>query len=377
MRRTRVVYIFPISHRFRAPFHERLKEILSSNNIDYGYFYTTLDPEMKRDTVDIPWAMQTSFIKLSVAGKRLIYQAVFLRSLKPDLVILHQENGLLVNYPIQIVRRLLGRKVAFFGHGKNFQAGDSESVAERFKRFWITRVDWWFAYTARSADILLKAGVPQKRITIVNNAIDTSAISVQLENISEQEREKIRREKFCNSKNIGLYIGGLYPLKRIPFLLEAATLVRLKVPDFQLIIVGGGDDQQVKAFAQQHAWAHYMGPQFDFQKTLLASLAKVFLMPGLVGLAVLDSFAYGLPMVTTNVNYHSPEIEYLKHEQNGVIVQNSNSLEDYADAVVRVLEDEEWRIQLTREGARNLKMYSIEAMSDRFAAGVLQVLRDV
>jgi L-malate glycosyltransferase len=35
------------------------------------------------------------------------------------------------------------------------------------------------------------------------------------------------------------------------------------------------------------------------------------LMPGLVGLAVLDAFADGIPRVTTVIEYHSPEIEYL------------------------------------------------------------------
>jgi glycosyltransferase involved in cell wall biosynthesis len=96
---------------------------------------------------------------------------------------------------------------------------------------------------------------------------------------------------------------------------------------------------------------HALGPKFGAEKTLYVSLGKVWLMPGLVGLGVLDSFAYETPMVTTQLPYHSPEIDYLQDGVNGVIVRDSDNPQAYADAVHRVLSDLQYRDTLIQGAA--------------------------
>ena len=291
-----------------------------------------------------------------------------------EIVLIGQENAILSNYWLQI-QRPFGRRLAYFGHGRNFQAANSNSLAERFKRFWLTKVDWWFAYTQRSADIVAQASFPSNRITVFNNAIDTSAIQAGLAAISGAERDFVRASRFGGSHNIGVFIGGLYDRKRIGHLIESAIEVRRRVPDFQLMIIGGGPDAPlVEASAARHPWVHAMGPRFGREKTLLASLGRVSLMPGLVGLGVLDSFAYGTPMVTTDLPYHSPEIDYLKDGVNGVIVRDADSVDAYADAVERILLDGAWRDRLRAGAAEALEIYTIEAMAQRFADGVAKAL---
>jgi glycosyltransferase involved in cell wall biosynthesis len=103
-------------------------------------------------------------------------------------------------------------------------------------------------------------------------------------------------------------------------------------------------------------------------------LAKAFLMPGLVGLAVLDAFAYGTPMVTTDLPYHSPEIDYLEDGVNGVMVRDSEDPLAYARAVARVLTDDAYRAQLQAGGQAAMATYTIENMASRFAAGVVTAL---
>ena len=107
---------------------------------------------------------------------------------------------------------------------------------------------------------------------------------------------------------------------------------------------------------------------------LLVSLGRVLLMPGLVGLVVLNSFAYGLPMVTTDLPYHSPEIDYLIDGENGVMVKQADDPDAYADAAIRVLLDQDFRDKLKAGGTAALETYSIEAMAERFADGVTKAL---
>ena len=93
----------------------------------------------------------------------------------------------------------------------------------------------------------------------------------------------------------------------LKFLLEACALVRAEVPDFEMIFVGSGADAGlVSQAARRHDWIHYVGPKFGRELVPYFMASKLLLMPGLVGLVVLDSFACEVPLVTTNVAYHSP-----------------------------------------------------------------------
>ena len=51
--------------------------------------------------------------------------------------------------------------MAYWGHGANFQSDAPVGVRERWKQMLLTKVDWWFAYTQMTVDILTKAGYLQ------------------------------------------------------------------------------------------------------------------------------------------------------------------------------------------------------------------------
>ena len=58
-----------------------------------------------------------------------------------------------------------------------------------------------------------------------------------------------------------------------------------------------------------------------------------------VGLGILDSFALGIPMVTTDCKIHSPEIAYLKSGRNGLMIADSE--EAFIEGVERLLKNDE------------------------------------
>lgn len=370
-----VAYIYPFAFQYRNPFHERLRERLAEHGVRYDFIYCG-DPHFdgpRGDLIAPEWAIPVNCTSFKPRHARLRYQHALRRALGYDLVILQQENALLLNYPVQMLARLFGTKVAFFGHGRNFQARDRQSRAERFKRFWTSKVDWWFAYTGRSARIVAETGFPSDRITAFNNAIDTSAIAAEMAALPPDRVETLRRSLVENSHNVGVYVGALYPDKRLGFLIEAARAIRSRVPDFHLIVIGGGEDTPLaEAAAAELSWVHYLGPRFGAEKTELVALASVLLMPGLVGLAVLDSFAYGIPMVTTRFPYHSPEIDYLEDGVNGIVTDDDVAV--YGDAVCRVLTDAPFRDGLRAGAATAASTYTIEAMVERFADGVMRAL---
>ena len=355
-----------------------MKENLEEAGIKYRLLYS--DPKgtaaEKGDTVELDWAEKIPSKQLRILGKEIILQSYLDRTKDVDLLVIGQENRLIANYAAIILGRLRKRPVAFFGHGKNFQAAGKKPLAEAWKRRWSNTVQWWFTYTDGCASIVEQNGFPKEFITVVNNSIDLNAIKSEINAVPSQVRESLRADMLRGSRNVAVYVGGIYKEKRIPFLIEAAKVIRASVPDFQLLVIGSGPDAGLVAeAAAAYPWIHHAGPKFGIEKTELVLTAKVWLMPGLVGLAVLDSFAYGVPIVTTDLPYHSPEFEYLTDGVNGVVVHDSQSTSEYARAVVDLLDNEQHRAALIRGASEALKAYSIEKMAARFASGAERALR--
>lgn len=362
-----VVFLARSLQHYREPFHQLVREMLAARDVRYCLLHSapTQSEQRKGDLWWPDWAEVVPIRHFGGERLGLVFQSAGAVSRDADLVVLGQHSKHLHNYGFILAGRF----------GRGFQAANPNGFGERFKRFWANKVDWWFAYTQSGAEAVAAARFPRDRITVFNNAIDMSAIAATLTGISEAERNAMRQLLVGGSHNVGLYVGGLYGLKRLDFLVEAARRVRALVPDFHLVVMGGGDDSAIIAEAAgAYDWIHAVGPKFGREKALLMSLGKVLLMPGLVGLAVLDAFAYGTPMVTTQLAYHSPEFDYLRPGENGVVVQDADSASAYALAVAAVLTEDETLARLRQGCAVAVRHYSIEAMAERFVDGVMAAL---
>jgi glycosyltransferase involved in cell wall biosynthesis len=104
------------------------------------------------------------------------------------------------------------------------------------------------------------------------------------------------------------------------------------------------------------------------------AVSKVLLMPGLVGLVIVDSFALGVPIITTEYPYHSPEIDYLKNGVNGLMIECGESPAVYADAVARLLTSPDLLSALRRGALASAADHTIEAMASNFANGIKNAL---
>ena len=352
---------------YRVPFFEQLHKDLSAHGVSLQLIFS---PKTRESLLPgyLPWAHPVPIHWLGPLG----WQNVFPHLKGVSLVIAPQETKYAVLPLLMILRKWGGWKFAFWGHGKNFQSIHPNSFSERWKRFLSRRADWWFAYNNLSARVVQDLGFPASKITSVMNSIDTSALIQARNAVTPTQQTDLRKELGLFSKNIGIYTGGLYSQKRISFLLQSCRIVRNKIPDFEMIVIGRGPDEAlVVETAKREPWLHYLGAKADAEKAPYWSLANVCLMPGLVGLAVLDSFAFGVPMVTTAYPYHSPEIDYLTHGKTGWICDSWQDPIQYADAIVDLLGDSN-RLALMKSACRTeASHYSVKKMSDLFCKGIM------
>jgi glycosyltransferase involved in cell wall biosynthesis len=357
---------------YRVPLFEALRVALRASGIDLLLVHEQPTPaeRVKMDVGHLPWAIAVSNHYLHVAGKDLVWQHLPVEVAHADLLILTQENSILSNYVHLLKRRLGGPRVAFWGHGLNFQSAAPAGLRERWKRLWLNQADWWFAYTELTVGHLLQADFPRERITCLNNALDTVGLKRDLAAVSEADLAGLREAHGIPAMaQVGLFCGSLYPDKRLDLLLDAARLVHQQRPEFVLAIIGDGlDGACLREQAAALPWVKILGHLRGREKAAWFRLADVLLNPGLVGLLVLDGFAAGLPMVTTATPHHGPEIAYLHGGENGLVA--GDSPQTYADAVLSLLCDPKERQRLGANALAASSEYSVENMANHFAQGV-------
>lgn len=366
---SKVAIIHPWFPQYRAAFFENLILQAAEAGVTVHVFHGSPPPEWgeRGDSVAAPYAtpLPTRFIRI---GKK----SLVLKSLKPlkkggpyDLVVVEQAVRNIETYALFLTG--YRKKIAFWGHGRTY----TEAVGrgqERLKHWLTLRGKWFFSYTSGGAEAVVKAGFPKERTTIVQNSIDTNQLRETIGKVTADQITEFSR-RFDLKGKTALFMGGLDTAKRLPFLLQAAEVCHNSDADFRLLVVGDGSERYlIEAAAQDKTWIQYLGRAHGDLKSLALASAELMMMPGRVGLVAVDSFAAGLPIITTDWPYHAPEFEYLEDGRNSVVT--GDSVSDFAAQSVALLRDKDYLSHL-REGAhQSSKEYTVEQMVLNFCSGL-------
>jgi len=367
----RVLVVQRILPHYRVPFFDALHDQLAVRGIDMQVVYGQHAPGTVPQSVSLrrSWARFVTNRYLILGGFEFVWQPAMRLTTGADLVIIEHAARLLGNYPL-LARRWFGKgRLAFWGHGANLQARRPDSYSERFKRRLTSAVDWWFAYTESSLAFLRRSGYPAARVSVVQNSIDDSELRDAVDMITESELTEARRSLGIKGKHCALYCGGMYPDKRLDFLLDACRRLRELIPDFEIVFVGSGPYQdRVNAACVGTAWMHFVGPVYGSERARYFAMCEVLLAPAAVGLVVVDSFVAGVPIFTTDIATHGPEIAYVKNGSNGVITQLD--VDEYARTVADYLRTPRKLERLRGECRASGEIYTLKNMVNNFAAGV-------
>lgn len=364
-----------LQHRllhYRTNLFDQLRKACLARGIDLHLVHgqASRRESVKKDEGYLPWAHKVRNCFWEIGAKDIVWQPLPTDLHDSDLIVVMQESRILSNYPLLFSRLWSSRKVAYWGHGVNFQSDAPTGLRERWKRAMLSRADWWFAYTGLTRDILLASNYPKEKITVLDNAIDNERFIADLASISAEELSRLRNELDLSADGrLGIFCGSIYPDKKLDFMVKAAELIHAKLPGFRLVVIGDGPSAvELENLIKDKAWVHWVGVRKGVEKAAYFRLADVILNPGLVGLHVLDAFCAGAPMFTTNNARHSPEIAYLDHGVNGFIVADDPAV--YAEAVLGLLQNKS-QLEIVRKAAGDAaKKYTLDRMVSNFVAGI-------
>lgn len=369
--RPKVVIAVTYITDYRVPFFEKLREILRRQGVELQLLYGKPSASEAKKNVPAPIDWAVAIPTHYLFKDRICWLPLGSFARDAELVIVPQENKLLYNLWLLTLGR--PKRLAFWGHGRNMQSANRESLRERFKRWTANKVDWWFAYTSMSAELIAGSGFPDRQTTVVENAVDTQELADACAGIGTAECEAMRRRFGLREGPVGLYLGSIEKMKRLDLLIDSAVRIRERIPGFQLLVAGKGSEQaMIEDAAREHDWIRYAGPLRGEDKATALMLSDVMLNPGAVGLGILDSFVSGTPLVTTTCDTHGPEISYLDSGRNGVMTAEDDV--EFANAVVHMLSDQALLERLGRGARASAQTYSIENMAERFSRGILKCL---
>lgn len=242
--------------------------------------------------------------------------------------------------------------------------------------FWFfTKATRYIAITRSFLESCLQAGVPERKIVLIPNGVDTG----RFKPISTTEKKK-QREKLglpCD-KTILVYAGIIRPEKGIDFLLDALQLIVRERSDVYLLVLGPLESwlpeeerQYAEAVVRRMAapelkdFVRYGGKvdnvhEFFQVADIFVSASKREGFPNVL----LEAMSAGLPPVVVNIPGIHERI--LQNGVNGIVVSKPD-VSNFVLKVLMVVDDVHFRQILSSSALATIgQHYSISAIADRY-----------
>ena len=159
----------------------------------------------------------------------------------------------------------------------------------------------------------------------------------------------VKIDDSIKKENIILYAGTLNERKNYKTLIKSFAIIAKEFPAWKLVFAGNGEVEQ----ATQLAYSLNINDQVvckgwisGKEKHNLFSKASIFCLPSFAEgfpMAVLDAWAYGLPVLTTPVG-GIPDVAL---DSQNIVLFNPNKVDDLANKLKKVIVDDELKAKLT------------------------------
>ncbi len=161
-------------------------------------------------------------------------------------------------------------------------------------------------------------------------------------------------------KKIVLFVGALEKRKGVEFLIRSFPMVKEKIPATKLVIVGNGSErtylQNLASTLGIEDDVSFVGRINDDELDFIYERSNVFVLPSMYesfGLVLLEAMSHRKPVVTTRI---MGVTELVTAGFNGLLVEPRNA-QQLAEAIVKVLSEESYAIQLGKNGEQFSKKF--------------------
>lgn len=244
---------------------------------------------------------------------------------RPDVILAEGGSNLINNIQVWLFSALTGTPYVWWTLG-DLQPESRVSLPLRMWRglmkFQEQRAAVYLGYSSLALAYFDRMGYPKDRQFRAVNCVDTDAVLARIPRFETMAHE-LRRKFDLEDKRVLLYVGAMYPSKRLEDLVEAYLTLRPKYPDVRVMFVGDGPHRAAleQYCRQRGADVIFAGEQIENASAYFL-LGDLFVLPGLGGLSISEAMAHGLPLIATQAD--GCEVDLIEQGQNGFILEVGN-----------------------------------------------------
>jgi glycosyltransferase involved in cell wall biosynthesis len=265
-----------------------------------------------------------------------------------DVVVVCGDVRQLSSLWIALKAKCLGIAVVWWGH---HWTATSRKLAVKLRLSVAKALSSVFlVYTRTGIGYLVRHGFRRDRVFATGNTIDQEPIKAARSAWSPERVARFQREQGIDGKNVLLCCSALRPKVRLDLAIKALNSEALA--DVVLAVIGEGSEKvayrnlsEELNVADRIRWIGATRDQMVMAPWFLS--AKAFVYPGSIGLSILHSFSYGLPVVTHgNEKHQMPEFEVMEDGKTGLCFEEGN-VADLERKVSQLLSDEPKRLEMS------------------------------
>jgi glycosyltransferase involved in cell wall biosynthesis len=233
-------------------------------------------------------------------------------------------------------------------------------------------------YTDYEAEQLRAAIGARVAVFGAQNAVDQEALRDARNAWSPERLAEFQRTHALTGRQVLVFCGRLrsVPPTHVDVLLAAMAQLVKKNPDYLLVIIGDGADrgrlERIAGDLGVAANIRWLGAQYDESANapwFMSAFCNVY--PGAIGLSMLHSLGFGLPVITHSDRLqHNPEFAALRPGWNGLVFSPGDP-SDLARQVELLRTDGDLRRAMSENALRTVNEdFSLGNMVERFILAV-------
>lgn len=254
-------------------------------------------------------------------------------------------------------------KILYTAHGFHFFKGASKMSWILYLPFEKMAAKWTDGLiTMNNEDYILAKKLKLRK----SNAIyKVHGVGINLNYFVPQtleEKSKLRKEYHYNLNDfIIIYVGELSDRKHQSLLIEAVSILRKKIPNIKLLLVGDGVlKNNYKTMVNNlnlDENVEILGYREDVSNLMIISdLAVSTSRREGLPVNVMEAMATGLPLIVTNCRGNR---DLIKNGVNGIVIKN-DEVKECADAIEKLYTSKELRSEYGEKNKILIQAYSIE-----------------
>lgn len=322
------------------------------------HFYFGDGLDIKKIDYDALPGFKGELKRKNIAGHWYYLRKGVSKALKYRTLIITGEVYCFTFWIILLLGRLTGRKIYVWTHG---WYGRETFIRKQIKKNFYRLADGVLLYGEYARDLMLREGFRSDKLHVIYNSLDYDR---QLETRAALKPFAFYREHFGNDDETLIFIGRLIVSKKIAMLLEAVRLLKDRGLNYNLVIVGSGEEETVlqeKARAlgiEAKVW--FYGACYEEEKIgELLYHAAICVSPGEVGLTAIHSLTFGTPVITHDYfPGQGPEFEAIQEGVTGLFFRKGE-VQDLARAI------QEWSGQHTT-GREKIRQEAYQMIEEKF-----------